>query len=229
MRSQNKNEFSRTAFIVNRSWKVHYSVTHFARCRKSNQNAVESNKYRALKVLGTYDPVEIAVSAKPTSSNPATYQDGISHVVVLINYAYLDQELLISRFLAIFLPLREYLISLQSSYTHTPWSLPHLFHLKPKPTSSILLVPVKQVCYKEKATKESNLGIYRSNKRKDNLIAKQYQMLESSHLEINNGGCLFANEAIKTINIERLVPSPLTLERKTGGTHISLLYSGLLH
>ncbi|KAI5639227.1 hypothetical protein M9H77_00552 [Catharanthus roseus] len=62
---------------------------------------------------------KIAVAAKPTSSSPAAYQDGISHVVVLINYAHPDQELLISRFLAIFLPLRDYPISLQSSYTHT--------------------------------------------------------------------------------------------------------------
>lgn len=59
-------------------------------------------------------------------------------------------------------------------------------------------------------------------------MAKQYQMLQSSRLEIDNGSCLFADETVKTINIERLVPSPLTLERKTGGTHLSLLYSGLL-
>ncbi|KAI5671039.1 hypothetical protein M9H77_11403 [Catharanthus roseus] len=66
-------------------------------------------------IIGTYDPVVV----KPTSSNLAAYQDGISHVVVLINYAHHDQELFISRFLAIFLPLRDYPISLQLSYTHT--------------------------------------------------------------------------------------------------------------
>lgn len=33
-----------------------------------------------------------------------------------------------------------------------------------------------------------------------------------------------SDETVKTINIERLVPSPLTIERKTGGTHLSLLY-----
>ncbi|KAI5664312.1 hypothetical protein M9H77_23635 [Catharanthus roseus] len=62
---------------------------------------------------------ENAIAMKPTSSTPAAYQGGISHVVVLINYAHPAQELLISRFLAIFLPLRDYPISLQSSYTHT--------------------------------------------------------------------------------------------------------------
>ncbi|KAI5664290.1 hypothetical protein M9H77_23613 [Catharanthus roseus] len=31
----------------------YYSVTHFVRCRESNQNAAESNKYRALKVPGS--------------------------------------------------------------------------------------------------------------------------------------------------------------------------------
>lgn len=58
-------------------------------------------------------------------------------------------------------------------------------------------------------------------------MAKQDQMLQSSRVEIDKGfSC--RTQIVKTINIERLVPSPLTIERKTSGTHLSLLYSGLL-